>query len=449
MNDRSRLRFSIPFLLMGWAFSISAVRGDEPGSTQPAITTETSQQYQGIAEVYSLISREATPQLTNRPVEQLSEFWIGVTGNPIDDVLRLHLDLPEKQGMLITEVIDDSPAARAGLKANDVLVSADEKPIKESADLAALISEKKETRLALRLIRAGKPIIIEITPTRRPASQTGETCPSISKADDAQFVSRVYLDLTGAIADAEKVSKFVEDKEAGKREKLVNKLLRNSTVTNKSCTACHSADDASLALSRRLLGVYLNQSRDGNLWLEGLNQHPTAMVLSYPYAGVLLNEGTISERIDGPNGLPDDISITITRKGQNPTQITVRRGDQIWDATADNYQEKLPAEIRPYVSRWMVGAGQNPSATALSRWVNGSQTNAEVSELTARALSLQILDNQNKATTNTILDDARLKTIEKETESLNQQLSQIQQTLDKLRKCLHGSTDNPGEPAKK
>src|SRR6185436_15727050 len=36
----------------------------------------------------------------NRP-EQSSEFWIGVSGNPVDDALRSHLDLGPDQGILV------------------------------------------------------------------------------------------------------------------------------------------------------------------------------------------------------------------------------------------------------------------------------------------------------------------------------------------------------------
>lgn len=445
MSSRSGTHRIIFTLVTGLALTVSAARGDEPQGPPSTPTPNQAQgNYQGVAELFTLVSQEAGQQA--RPAENLSEFWIGVAGNSVDSVFRLHLDLPENQGMLITEVIADSPAARAGLKTNDVLVMAGEKPIKESADLAALIGEKKESLLALRLIRAGKPIIVEITPARRPASQTGETCPAISKASDAEFVNRVYLELTGAVADAEKARKFAEDKEADKRAKLVNRLLRNSTVTNKSCTACHSTDDASIALSRRLLGFHLLSKQDGQ-WASDWNPSVTALQLSYPHPGIILTDGTVFERTSGPAGLPDDVTITITRKGQNPTQITVRRGEQIWDATADNYRDKLPEDVRPLADRWMIGTGDGHARLALNRWLNAGQASSDAAELTAQALSVQILDNQSKA--NAEVNAARMLLVEQEIESLNQQLSQIQQTLAKLRKSLHDSPEKPADPAKK
>jgi hypothetical protein len=161
----------------------------------------------------------------------------------------------------------------------------------------------------------------------------------------------------------------------------------------------------------------------------------------------MLTDGTIFERIAAPAGLPDDTTITITRKGQSPAQITVRRGDQIWDATADNYRDKLPEDVRPLADRWMIGTGDGHVRLSLNSWLNAGQASSDAAELTAQALSVQILDNQNKA--NAEVNPARMLLVEQEIESLDQQLSQIQQTLAKLRKSLHDSPEKTAEPAKK
>src|SRR5205823_1141192 len=128
---------------------------------------------------------------------QLSEYWIGIDGTSPDDALRAQLELPAAQGLLINQVVENSPAARAGLKQFDVLLTCQEVPVAQIPDLAKIIEEKKGMALALRLVRGGKRLIIEVTPERRPASQTGETCPAISKASDEEFARRVWLDLTG------------------------------------------------------------------------------------------------------------------------------------------------------------------------------------------------------------------------------------------------------------
>ena len=44
-------------------------------------------------------------------------------------------------------------------------------------------------------------------------------------ADDAEFVRRIYLDLTGTIPTAAEVRAFLDDRSADKRVKLIDKLL--------------------------------------------------------------------------------------------------------------------------------------------------------------------------------------------------------------------------------
>ena len=54
------------------------------------------------------------------------------------------LDLPKDQGIVIAGVSDDSPAAKAGLKANDVLLELAGKPV--PADVGALIKQVREIK---------------------------------------------------------------------------------------------------------------------------------------------------------------------------------------------------------------------------------------------------------------------------------------------------------------
>lgn len=52
-----------------------------------------------------------------------------------------------------------------------------------------------------------------------------EKIPASPKADDAEFVRRVYLDLVGVIPSYEKASSFINDKDPNKRAKLIDELL--------------------------------------------------------------------------------------------------------------------------------------------------------------------------------------------------------------------------------
>lgn len=70
----------------------------------------------------------------------------------------------EEKGLLISVVRENSPAARAGLKAGDVIVEADGKEIKGEIDLFRAINDKKEGDVSLTIIRDKNRQTITVTP---------------------------------------------------------------------------------------------------------------------------------------------------------------------------------------------------------------------------------------------------------------------------------------------
>ena len=235
-----RKHFSAVLIVASCLSLPSGARGDDvPASNRPGVA-------------FADLDRDGDPDLLvvdssgqstgPTPPQVLSNYWIGIDGTPVDDALRSQLEIPQGQGLLINQVVDDSPAAKAGLKQHDILISCHDASIAQIGDLAKILDEKKETLLPLKLVRAGKRIIIEVTPERRPPSQTGDTCPAISKEADQEFARRVWLDVMGVAADEDEVYRFITEKREKKREMLVNRLLRKSTHASRSCTACHAGD---------------------------------------------------------------------------------------------------------------------------------------------------------------------------------------------------------------
>lgn len=55
---------------------------------------------------------------------QAGARWIGVGVAPIPEVLRSHLNVSDGMGVMVDQVVPNSPAANAGLKRHDVLISA-------------------------------------------------------------------------------------------------------------------------------------------------------------------------------------------------------------------------------------------------------------------------------------------------------------------------------------
>lgn len=102
------------------------------------------------------------------------KYWIGLLGGaiPADNPLRAHLDLPEKQGLLVANVMPDSPAAKAGLKRHDILLKANNNDLHEMKDLIDLVMSEgpKKGQITLEILRHNKRESLYLKPEERPAN---------------------------------------------------------------------------------------------------------------------------------------------------------------------------------------------------------------------------------------------------------------------------------------
>ena len=106
----------------------------------------------------------ATPANTVQPViEQLQQFgetrrgWLGVRIQNVDDAIAETLNLGAVRGALVAGVDDKGPSKPAGIKAGDVIVRFEGKPIKESRDLPKLVAATPVGKdVELVIVRGGK-----------------------------------------------------------------------------------------------------------------------------------------------------------------------------------------------------------------------------------------------------------------------------------------------------
>lgn len=78
---------------------------------------------------------------------------IGVSVSSLTEQLGDYFGAPDGKGVLINSVVKDSPAAKAGLRAGDVIVEVDGKTIENAADLTRQINAKKEGAVTLTILR--------------------------------------------------------------------------------------------------------------------------------------------------------------------------------------------------------------------------------------------------------------------------------------------------------
>jgi len=91
--------------------------------------------------------------------------WLGIAGGPRPLPPALRERIGAERGVEVIEVIDGSPADRAGLRPEDLIVGAGEARIADVAELQRiLVGERIGRRLKLRIVRAGELREVELVP---------------------------------------------------------------------------------------------------------------------------------------------------------------------------------------------------------------------------------------------------------------------------------------------
>ena len=91
--------------------------------------------------------------------------YIGIVGGSRPLPPKVASSVGRELGIEVVEVVDGSPAARAGLRAEDLIVSVDGRPVSDVGDLQRLmVAERIGAGLSLELVREGRPMTLELVP---------------------------------------------------------------------------------------------------------------------------------------------------------------------------------------------------------------------------------------------------------------------------------------------
>lgn len=108
--------------------------------------------------------------------EDESDAWLGVFTQPLTDDLAEYWGLPTEGGVVVSTVVPDSPAERAGIQMGDVIVSFNERVVaaKQDRDVTAFTKMVRETGLGeeipIELYRDGEIASVTLVLTERPKS---------------------------------------------------------------------------------------------------------------------------------------------------------------------------------------------------------------------------------------------------------------------------------------
>src|SRR6478736_6997143 len=115
--------------------------------------------------------------LANTIMHSLIEFgtvsrgYLGVSTNqPLTPDMAESFGAPrDTKGVPITDLPEDGPAAKAGLKREDIITAIDGKPVSSGEELRLLIAQTTPgTKIAVKYLRDGKPHTADVTLAKRP-----------------------------------------------------------------------------------------------------------------------------------------------------------------------------------------------------------------------------------------------------------------------------------------
>lgn len=94
---------------------------------------------------------------------KVSRGWLGIVVQTLDDNLAKQFGMENKEGALVGQVTNDSPAEKAGVKRGDIIVEFNGEKIKDSRVLSMkAASASPGTKINLRLFRNGKEMTLPV-----------------------------------------------------------------------------------------------------------------------------------------------------------------------------------------------------------------------------------------------------------------------------------------------
>jgi hypothetical protein len=217
-----------------------------------------------------------------------SKFYLGMRLSNVPEALDAQLAL-DGGGAVVMDVVKDGPAAKAGVKPHDVVLAVGDKTVKRFGDVTAAVDAADGKEVTLKLLRAGKPVTVSITPGKREDLELSLK-PKIVRAEEE---------------DEETLELIMEDLE----EKIHDKLE---------------------ALKDAGVDVRLQMIKPGKFVPHGVGVNFRA-----------------------PGDFPDDLSITIRKQGKEPAQIEVKQGDKSWAFKEDEFGKVLPEQLQQYVGPFL------------------------------------------------------------------------------------------------
>ncbi|MEI6308209.1 MAG: trypsin-like peptidase domain-containing protein [bacterium] len=96
--------------------------------------------------------------------------WIGITYSKVTEEMAASLKLPDTAGVIIQEVVANSPASKVGLRQNDVIRAIDGTPITKMENLRQIVQQKQVgDPITLTVFRGGQTLTLSLILAEMPS----------------------------------------------------------------------------------------------------------------------------------------------------------------------------------------------------------------------------------------------------------------------------------------
>jgi serine protease Do len=156
--------------------------------------------YQGIGfAVPSNMVRLVMDQLLQKG--KVTRGWIGVTIQELTPELAQQFGLKKSKGALVSDVVKESPAAKAGIMRGDIIVDFNGKEVKDVSSLRNLVAQSKAgSAITLKILRTGKELTVQVNIVELPREVAEVVPDSLPNEAEAKVLTGLaVMDLTKEI----------------------------------------------------------------------------------------------------------------------------------------------------------------------------------------------------------------------------------------------------------
>ena len=198
---------------------------------------------------------------------KVTRGWLGVQIQDVDEGMAKALELDDRNGAIISQVIQNSPAEDAGVKEQDVIIEVDGEKVNDSSNLKNLISSgRPNDKTKLTVIRDGREkyltVILGLRPGEKELTETyryGEKLFDILGLRVETFENRDLKNLD--YVNGVKIVEVKKDSQA-----FDNNIKRGDIITEMGKTNIKEKDEYDLELESYSKGntIMLRIVRNGN-----------------------------------------------------------------------------------------------------------------------------------------------------------------------------------------